>query len=56
MGNLTVYTEKPCRFLGSPVIPRVFQRVEKFFAAVEVAAIGNNAGTGFIVKGGVLVY
>ena len=56
MRNLAVNAEKPSRLLGSPVIPRVFQRVEKFFAAVEVAAIGNNAGTGFIVKGGVLVY
>ena len=56
MGILTIYAEKPSRLLGSPVLPGVYPRVELFFAAVEVAAIGNNAGTDLIVKEGVVIY
>ena len=56
MGDLAVYAEKPSRLLGSPVIPGVYQRVEWFFAAVEVAVISDNVGTGPIVKEGVVIY
>ena len=51
-----VYAEKPSRSLASPVSQRVVQREVSSSAAVEVAAVGDNAGTGPIVKEGVVVY